>query len=47
MTDHAPTLALLDDPPDAPADEMRRRERAWHSTHRAGALWPGLDADVL
>lgn len=47
MTDHAPVLTPLDDPPDAPADEMRRREQAWHSTHRASALWPGLDADVL
>ena len=47
MTDHALVLTPLDDPPDAPADEMRRREQAWHSTHRASALWPGLDADVL
>ena len=46
MTDHALVLTPLDDPPDAPADEMRRREQAWHSTHRASALWPGLDADV-
>ena len=47
MTDHALPPTPLDDPPDAPADEMRRREHAWHSTHRASALWPGLDADVL
>ena len=47
MPDHETVLSPLDDPPDAPAAEMRRREQAWHSTHRAGALWPGLDADVL
>src|SRR3954464_7098549 len=47
MTDHALPFTPLDDPPDAPADEMRRRAQAWHSTHRAGALWPGLDAGVL
>jgi hypothetical protein len=47
MTDHALVLTPLDDPSDAPAEEMRRRELAWHSTHRASALWPGLDADVL
>jgi hypothetical protein len=43
MTDLSP----LDEPPDAPADELRRRERAWSSTRRAGDLWPGLDAAVL
>jgi hypothetical protein len=47
MTDHASVLTSLDDSPDAPAGEMRRREQAWHSTHRAGALWPGLDAHLL
>ena len=47
MTDPAFVLTPLDDPPDATADEMRRREQAWHSTHRASALWPGLDAAVL
>src|SRR4029079_6841128 len=47
MTDHAPVLSPLDDPPDAPADEMRRREGAWRSTHRAAALWPGLDEEVI
>ena len=47
MTDHALAHTPLDEAPDAPADEMRRREEAWHSTHRAGALWPGLDATVL
>src|SRR4029079_8917737 len=47
MTDHAPVLSPLDEPPDAPADEMRRREGAWRSTHRAGALWPGLDEQVI
>jgi hypothetical protein len=43
MTDLSP----LDEPPDAPVDELRRRERAWSSTRRAGDLWPGLDAAVL
>jgi len=47
MTDHALALTPLDDPPDAPADEMRRREHAWRSTHRADALWPGLDEAVI
>jgi Uncharacterised nucleotidyltransferase len=47
MTDHAPAHTPFDDRPDASADEMRRREHAWHSTHRAGALWPGLDAEIL
>jgi len=47
MTDHAPVLSPLDEPPDAPADEMRRREGEWRSTHRAGALWPGLDEQVI
>ena len=43
MTDPSP----LDEPPDAPVDELRRRERAWSSTRRASDLWPGLDAAVL
>jgi hypothetical protein len=47
MTHHAPVPSLLDDRPDASADEIRRRAHAWQSTHRAGALWPGLDADIL
>src|SRR5215207_9686366 len=47
MTDPAARLAPLDEPPDAPLDELRRREDAWHSTHRAEALWPGLDAEVI
>jgi len=47
MTPHAPVLSPLDAPPDAPADEMRRREDAWRATHRAGALWPGLDERVI
>lgn len=41
------TLEPLDDPPDAPLAELRRREDAWHSTHRADALWPGLDGPVI
>ncbi|HEU4721917.1 MAG TPA: nucleotidyltransferase family protein [Gemmatimonadaceae bacterium] len=44
MPDPATILAALDEDPDAPLDELRRREDAWHSTHRAEALWPGLDA---
>jgi hypothetical protein len=47
MTDHAPVLSPLDEPPDAPPDEMRRREGAWRSTHRADALWPGLDEALI
>ena len=47
MTDPAATSAPLDEPPDAPLDELRRREDAWHSTHRAEALWPGLDGPVI
>ena len=47
MTDLASALTPLDDPPDAPADEMYRRERAWQSTRRAEAMWPGLDAPLL
>jgi hypothetical protein len=45
MRDSLPTP--LDEGPDAPLDELRRREDVWHSTHRADALWPGLDAEVL
>jgi hypothetical protein len=47
MTDHALVPTPLDDPPDAPIEEMRRREDAWRSTHRADALWPGLDEAVI
>ena len=47
MTDSTPTLAVLDEGPDAPLDELRRREDVWHSTHRVEALWPGLDAMVI
>ena len=47
MTDPAATSAPLDEPPDAPLDELRRREDTWHSTHRAEALWPGLDGTVI
>ena len=47
MTDHTSVLTPLDEPPDAPAAELRRREHAWHSTHRAEALWPGLDAEII
>jgi hypothetical protein len=43
MTDLSP----LDEPPDAPFDELRRRERAWSSSRRASDLWPGLDATLL
>jgi hypothetical protein len=47
MTDPAFSLNPLDEPPDAPLDELRRRDDAWHSTHRAEALWPGLDATMI
>ena len=49
MTDRVAinTPAPLDEPPDAPLDELRRREDAWHSTHRAEALWPGLDSATI
>jgi len=47
MTHHAPGQTPLDDRPDASPDEMRRRANAWHSTHHAAALWPGLDAEIL
>ena len=47
MADPAALLAPLDDPPDAPLETLRRREDAWRSTHRAEALWPGLDATVI
>ena len=47
MTDLTPPLTPLDEPPDAPLEELRRRDDAWHSTYRAEALWPGLDAVVI
>lgn len=47
MTDFSSARTPLDDPPDAPLDELRRRDDAWHSTHRADALWPGLDATII
>ena len=47
MTDPTSSLTPLDEPPDAPLEELRRREDAWRSTHRAEALWPGLDATVI
>jgi len=47
MTDSATRSSPLDDPPDAPLDELRRREHAWQSTYRPEALWPGLDAVVI
>jgi hypothetical protein len=47
VTNHTPLLTPLDDAPDAPLETLRRREDAWHATHRADALWPGLDAVVI
>ena len=47
MIDPIASLTPLDDPPDAPLETLRRREDAWSSTHRADALWPGLDAAVI
>ncbi len=47
MTDLAASLTPLDDAPDAPFDELRRRQYAWRSTQRADALWPGLDRTVI
>ena len=47
MRNHIPLLSPLDEPPDAPLETLRRREDAWHATHRADALWPGLDAAVI
>jgi hypothetical protein len=47
MPDLASPLSPLDEPPDAPLDELRRRDDAWHSTYRAETLWPGLDAGVI
>ena len=47
MLDSPSAFSALDDGPDAPLDELRRREDAWHSTHRAEALWPGLDAAAI
>jgi hypothetical protein len=43
----SPSLTPLDEPPDAPFETLRRREDTWHATHRADALWPGLDAAVI
>jgi hypothetical protein len=47
MTDLAASLTPLDDAPDAPLDELRRRQYAWRSTQRVDALWPGLDRPVI
>lgn len=47
MTDLTATTAPLDEPPDAPLDELRRRQYAWRSTQRPAALWPGLDRAVI
>ena len=42
-----PSLAPLDEAPDAPLDELARRQHAWRATQRPGALWPGLDREVI
>jgi hypothetical protein len=47
MSDLAIDLSPLDEPPDAPLDELRRRQYAWRSTQRPDALWPGLDRAVI
>ena len=47
MLDSASAFPALDEGPDAPLDELRRREDAWQSTHRADTLWPGLDRSVI
>ena len=47
MTDLAASLTPLDDAPDAPFDELRRRQHAWRSTQRPDTLWPGLDREVI
>jgi hypothetical protein len=47
MLDHPAAVTALDEGPDAPLDELRRREDAWQSTHRVDALWPGLDAPLI
>jgi hypothetical protein len=47
MTDLAADLTPLDDVPDAPLDELCRRQYAWRSTQRPDALWPGLDGDII
>jgi hypothetical protein len=47
MTDLAATFTPLDEPADAPSDEMRRRQHAWSSTQRPDTLWPGLDGEVI
>ena len=41
------TSTPLDEGPDAPLDELRRRQDAWRSTQRPDTLWPGLDRAVL
>jgi hypothetical protein len=41
------SLSALDEAPDAPLDELRRRQYAWRSTQRPDTLWPGLDRAVL
>lgn len=47
MIDPAALPAPLDEPPDAPFDELRRRQYAWRSTQRPNTLWPGLDGEVI
>ena len=47
MSDPGIDLSPLDEPPDAPLDELRRRQYAWSSTQRPDALWPGLDRAVI
>lgn len=47
MTDPASAQHPLDEAPDAPLDELRRRQYAWRSTQRPDALWPGLDGAVI
>lgn len=41
------TLDPLDEPPDAPFDELRQRQYAWRATQRPDALWPGLDRAII
>jgi hypothetical protein len=47
MTDLAASFTPLEDAPDAPLDELRRRQHAWRSTQRVATLWPGLDRSVI
>lgn len=47
MSDLDIDLSPLDEPPDAPLDELRRRQHAWRSTQRPDTLWPGLDRAVI